>query len=318
MDSTSATPTVSIITATYRSPRTLRLTLESLRAQDFEDFEVWVIGDACQDQTAEAVAEIDDPRFHWFNRTENSGSQGAPNNEGLQRARGKYIAYLGHDDLWFPWHLSKMIAHLEGRRVDLVHSLNAVIVPQGLIRPFGSPPGNAGYDRHFVPPSSWMHRASLVPEIGLWADHTQLSWAVDEDYLWRICRAGKIIECCRETFILKFPSAEWKLYQARGIPPQAHYLAEMRRDARMLERSVLADTMAAWASHTAPSIPYVSAPPEVTGRQVLRFAVGFWARRLLRWYGYQRWPVSVLRDRFKRHRYQRARENRRQVRGLSD
>jgi glycosyltransferase involved in cell wall biosynthesis len=69
-------------------------------------------GDACTDDSAELVASYRDPRLHWFNLPTNSGYQSAPHNEGLRRARGRYVAYLNHDDLWLPNHLERLVAAL--------------------------------------------------------------------------------------------------------------------------------------------------------------------------------------------------------------
>src|SRR5687767_9571386 len=126
------TPLVSVIVATYNSRATLACALDSVRQQDFQDFEVWVVGDACTDGSHEVVEALGDPRFHWINRETNSGTQSAPNADGLRRASGRYVAYLGHDDLWFPWHLSTLIAAIErdsvesGKGAALAHGLGVL------------------------------------------------------------------------------------------------------------------------------------------------------------------------------------------------
>ncbi len=55
---------VSVIIPTYNSSRTLRMTLESVLAQDFQDFEVQVLGDGCTDDSEAVVAAFGDPRIH--------------------------------------------------------------------------------------------------------------------------------------------------------------------------------------------------------------------------------------------------------------
>ena len=92
-------PLVSVVVATFNSRLTLACALDSVRRQSHQDFEVWVVGDACTDGSDTIVAALGDPRFHWTNLPWNSGSQAGPNNEGLRRARGRFVAYLGHDDL---------------------------------------------------------------------------------------------------------------------------------------------------------------------------------------------------------------------------
>ena len=105
-------PLVTVITATYNSSALLKLTLSSLISQHYDAFEAWIVGDACTDDSAAVVASLGDPRLHWTNLPSNSGSQAAPNNEGMARAHGDFIAFLGHDDLWFPWHLESLITRI--------------------------------------------------------------------------------------------------------------------------------------------------------------------------------------------------------------
>src|SRR5215216_5001189 len=98
-------PLVSVVTATYNYSSVLKYAIQSVLWQTYQNFELWVIGDACTDDSEAVVASFGDSRIHWVNLPENSGNQAVPNNEGIARARGKYIAYLGHDDLWYPNHL---------------------------------------------------------------------------------------------------------------------------------------------------------------------------------------------------------------------
>ena len=103
------TPTVSVIIAAYNRSNVLRYALRSALAQDFSDFEVLVIGDACTDDTEEVVASFADPRVSYLNLPLNFGEQSGPNNVGIARAQGRYIAFLNHDDFWFPDHLSAAV-----------------------------------------------------------------------------------------------------------------------------------------------------------------------------------------------------------------
>src|SRR4029453_18799999 len=98
-------PSVSVIIAAYNWSSVLRCAIASVLRQTFTDFELWVVGDACTDDSEAVARSFGDPRVHWHNLERNSGSQWAPNNAGAVRARGEYIAYLGQDALWDPRHL---------------------------------------------------------------------------------------------------------------------------------------------------------------------------------------------------------------------
>src|SRR5882672_1604628 len=159
-------PLVTVICSTYNSKATLRCALRSVLNQDLADFEVLVMGDACTDGTEEIIAELKDTRLHWFNFPHNTGSQSEPNNEGLRRARGRLIAFIGHDDLWFPWHLSRLVKHIEQTGADVVHDLVASVGLENIEGVYGSPHPLAGYARIYFPTSSWLHRRELAEQVG--------------------------------------------------------------------------------------------------------------------------------------------------------
>src|SRR5689334_3630760 len=87
-------PSVSIIIATYNRANVLRYAIESVRWQTCTDWELWVVGDACTDDTEQVVRSFEDPRIHFLNLPKNVGDQSGPNNEGVRRSRGKFLAYL--------------------------------------------------------------------------------------------------------------------------------------------------------------------------------------------------------------------------------
>src|SRR5687768_2452137 len=99
--------------ATYNRSNLLPLVIHTVLWQTFTDWELLVIGDACTDDTEAVVNSIGDPRIHFFNLPDNCGDQSGPNNEGMRRARGKFVAFLNHDDFWMPEHLANAVARLD-------------------------------------------------------------------------------------------------------------------------------------------------------------------------------------------------------------
>lgn len=108
-----ADPLFSVVLATYNRGRHLIPTIESVLRQTCCAYELIVVGDGCNDCTEEAVASFKSERITWRNLPRNSGSQSLPNNEGLQCARGAWICYIGHDDIWAPDHLAELRALTE-------------------------------------------------------------------------------------------------------------------------------------------------------------------------------------------------------------
>ena len=58
-------PQVTVIIAAYNWSSVLRLAVDSVLRQTFEDYELWVIGDACTDDSEQVVRSFRDPRVHW-------------------------------------------------------------------------------------------------------------------------------------------------------------------------------------------------------------------------------------------------------------
>ena len=305
-------PLVTVITATYNCCGALKMALQSLLNQDFRDFEAWVIGDACTDDSERIVRELGDSRLNWFNRSVNSGSQSGPNNEGLRRARGRYVAYLGHDDLWFPWHLGGLVNFIERAGVDLVYSLSARIVPDAeLLSACGRPPKGRSFRNHHIHPSSWLHRRSLVEDCGFWSNPWTIARGVDDEYLVRVDKAGKAISFCPQLSVLKFPSGSWRMYSIQNEFPQTRYLEEMAADAKHLEHRILL-SLSIIAAELEP-LRHVGKVTNSAPRALLE-SIRIIGRRLAGLYGRDHWPLPHI----QRWTYQRRRRRKAvRLRGLS-
>jgi len=105
---------VSIITPTYNAEKYIRETLLSVTNQSYQNWEMILTDDASTDNTIAIVEEfaLKDNRIKFFKLPENRGN-GYARNAALEKANGKYIAYLDADDLWFPEKLEKQIQFLK-------------------------------------------------------------------------------------------------------------------------------------------------------------------------------------------------------------
>jgi hypothetical protein len=200
-------PLVSVVIATYEWPEVLRWAISSVRAQRYPRWELIVVGDRCGEETAELVASFGDERIRWHNRETNSGSQSLPNNDGIAMARGELVAYLGHDDLWTPDHLARLVAAQRRDSADVVFSLSEVIGPpgSGMRNVSGFKPG--GYRGGHLPPSSVLHSRSLVERIGGWRDYREIDSPPDTELLERALASGATFACSWALTAFKLPSA---------------------------------------------------------------------------------------------------------------
>ncbi len=103
----------SVIVPLFNKAATVVRSLESIRSQTFEDFEVIVVDDGSTDssaQCADAFLENGDDRFRLV-RQANAGP-GAARNRGAAEAKGDLLAFLDADDEWLPDFLEKAVARL--------------------------------------------------------------------------------------------------------------------------------------------------------------------------------------------------------------
>lgn len=108
----SKTPTVSVIIVNYN---TREMTLKCLselyeNTQDLS-YEVWVVDNASQDGSVEAIRERF-PQVHVLANEQNAGF-GAANNRALREARGEYLLLLNSDAFVHPGALNSLVAFME-------------------------------------------------------------------------------------------------------------------------------------------------------------------------------------------------------------
>lgn len=120
-------PLVSVITPTHNRPQTLPVALNSIVNQTFKNVEVIVINDGgCDVQSI-----IDDYNrklnITYINYSQNKGPSAA-RNIGLRKVRGKYIAYLDDDDIWYPEHLKTLVDFLEKNPYHVAYTDAYIIV----------------------------------------------------------------------------------------------------------------------------------------------------------------------------------------------
>lgn len=101
---------VSIIMPAYNCDDFIGITLDSVIAQTYKNWEVIVVDDCSTDNTAAVVKSYieKDPRIKYHKLERNSGAAVA-RNTAIDIARGRFIAFLDSDDVWLPTKLEKQI-----------------------------------------------------------------------------------------------------------------------------------------------------------------------------------------------------------------
>ncbi|SEN68517.1 Glycosyltransferase involved in cell wall bisynthesis [Flavobacterium sp. CF108] len=123
---------VSILTPTYNTEKFIRATIESVQNQTYQNWEMILVDDASTDETVKIISDFveKDNRIKLFKLTKNSGN-GFARNVALEKASGKYIAFLDADDLWFPNKLEKQLQFLKANNLPFTFSFYDCIDEEG-------------------------------------------------------------------------------------------------------------------------------------------------------------------------------------------
>ncbi len=101
-------PLVTVLIDTYNYGQYIEEAVGSVLAQDFpaEQREILVVDDGSTDDTAERLRRFGDAITYL---RKPNGGQASAFNFGLEKARGKLVAFLDADDYWLPGKLRRIV-----------------------------------------------------------------------------------------------------------------------------------------------------------------------------------------------------------------
>ena len=119
---------VSVVLPTYNRIDSLYEAIESVRAQSYPHWKLYVVDDGSEDwDRVQTLANRymgqhnEAGRIWFFHKPKREGPSSA-RNLGLELCRGKYVAFLDSDDIWYPNHLQTIIDTFETRDVEAVYT----------------------------------------------------------------------------------------------------------------------------------------------------------------------------------------------------
>jgi len=176
-------PKVSVIIPTYNRLPMLKEAVDSVLAQDFEDFELIVVDDGSTDGTGEAIKRYGG-RVKLLQYSKNRGVS-ASRNRGVLHAKGKYIAFLDSDDLWVKGKLKIQVAFLDDNPHYPLCYTDEIWIRKGKrVNPKNKHTKYSGWIFEkclplcIISPSSAMMRRTLFSKVGLFDE----ALPVCEDY----------------------------------------------------------------------------------------------------------------------------------------
>jgi O-antigen biosynthesis protein len=127
-------PLISVVMPTHDTePRHLRAAIGSLRAQEYPNWELWIVDDGSgSGSTRRAIQRWPsrDERINALLLERNAGISAATN-EGLGRCRGELVAFLDHDDALAPDALLHVSHAFSEREIDVLYTDQDKLTPAG-------------------------------------------------------------------------------------------------------------------------------------------------------------------------------------------
>lgn len=195
--SKSAPPLVTVRIATYRRGQLVAdRAIASALAQTHRNLEILVVGDCCDEATADAVRGVRDPRVRFINLPERGRypddallrwmvAGAAPMNHALDVLRGDWIAPLDDDDEFTPEHVEVLLDACRSRSLEFAWGKALVEGRDGTWSECGAPS---------LRPGSIAHVAVLYSARLRRFHHDGECWRIDEPGDWnlwqRFARAG--------------------------------------------------------------------------------------------------------------------------------
>lgn len=107
-------PRVSVVMSVYNGERYLAAAIDSILQQTFSDFELLIVDDGSNDNSAAMIREYAerDGRIRFWQHKRNRGQADAQNT-GLAAARGTFITRMDCDDISKPQRLEKQVAFMD-------------------------------------------------------------------------------------------------------------------------------------------------------------------------------------------------------------
>lgn len=103
----SPAPQISVVIPTYNSGALLKQTLDSALDQTFVPLEIIVVDDGSTDETPDWIQANYGERVRLIRQ--HNGGVAAARNTGWRAARGEWIAFLDHDDVWHADKLERLL-----------------------------------------------------------------------------------------------------------------------------------------------------------------------------------------------------------------
>ena len=211
-------PLVSVIIPTYNRGWVLPEAIDSVLAQDFQDFELIVVDDGSFDDTRE-ILDTYGQNIVVLRQTNKGVS--AARNRGIDEAGGQLIAFLDSDDIWLPRKLSRQVDFFELHPDAVINQTEEIWIRNNIrVNPKDRhrKPSGMIFERSLalclVSPSAVMIKKALFDAVGVFDENLPAC----EDYdLWLRIGCRFPVDLIDTPLIIKRGGHEDQLSSAPGL-----------------------------------------------------------------------------------------------------
>ena len=231
---------ITAIIPLYNGGPYIRQTLDSVLAQTTPADEIIVVDDGSSDDGPAIVEAM--AREHPIRLLRKpNGGQSSARNFGVANAHGDLIAFLDHDDLWYPHHLATLVEPFVGSRptpigwsysnldrIDRDGQMHtrAFLSALGTTHPKASLQHCLGQNMYILPSAALIDRQAFLSVGGF---DESLSGFEDDDLFLRLFRAGY------DNVYIDQPLSRWRIFES-----SASYSPRMARSRRVYAAKLLA------------------------------------------------------------------------------
>ena len=273
---------VTIISAYHRRSDAVRVTLEAIANQSYDDWEALIWDDGSPDDTwseLDRVArEISDPRIKVFRHEQNLGFVGGMN-FAISQANSEYIAIVGSGDAFVPSRIRKQVDLLDQHAqapfcATGSVSIDPVTNERFVDNHFDGTIITAGDLVHSCPftHGSVMYRRSALLEVGLY--EPAFTWSADWDLFNRLLVVGDAVHI-PEKLYFRYARMDGASFSPEKSVLQVKFahLAHLLRERPAERDAILRDVMASGLDGVLqPRSNYIS--DDLRTRQVKLFLLG--------------------------------------------
>lgn len=123
---------VSVIIPVYNAAKYIGKTIESVLSQTYRNIEIVLVDDCSKDNSRHIIEQYAAKHeIIVYHLQEKNGGAAVARNTALQIAKGRYVAFLDSDDLWYPQKIKRQLKLMKQKNAAICYTAIEMIDEEG-------------------------------------------------------------------------------------------------------------------------------------------------------------------------------------------